>query len=506
MKLSQGEGAAVLTARPPETADEEARLGVLQRYALNELEEDSELSAITDFAARLCGAPIALVSLVEQERQRFLARHGLDERETPRRVSFCAHAMLRDDALIVPDTLLDPTFADNDLVTGEPRIRFYAGFPLKSEEGLPLGSLCVIDREPRPQGLTDMQRHGLQVLAQSVMRRLQARRQNLAATQEREQSVIRNRYFADAIPALAFTATPDGSFDYINRRWREYAGWVDETLPEAGFPNIHPEERDDVIALWRTALTNSEQFDAEFRYRRHDGTYRWMLARALPVKTGVGDVIRWFGTLTDVHDSHVESEGRELLAKELSHRIKNIFAVVSSLVAIRSRGKPEVREFADDLTQTIGALGRAHDYVRPLEGRKGDSLHGLLGDLLAPYRHGSDTRIVVTGEDGAIGARAATPLALVMHELATNSAKYGALSQEGGAVFIDISPAEDDKCLRIVWQEDCPDFEPSEGPEGFGSRLVKLAVEGQLDGKIERTFEERGLRAEVVVSLAALAG
>ena len=125
----------------PEFRDEGERLRVLRDYSLDSLDDDPELGAIARFAGKLCEAPVALVSLVEEERQRFLASEGLAQRETPRSISFCTHAMLRDGLLEVRDAALDPLFAGNPLVVGEPKIRFYAGQPLKSEEGLPLGTL-----------------------------------------------------------------------------------------------------------------------------------------------------------------------------------------------------------------------------------------------------------------------------------------------------------------------------------------------------------------------------
>ena len=163
-------------SQPGAPSAETLRLSVLQSYRADGIEDDPELSAITTFAAELTGCPISLVSFVETERQRFLARDGLDALETPRSVSFCAHTMLGDTVMEVPDASSDPRFASNELVTGDMAIRFYAGAPLVSPEGAPLGALCVIDKVARPGGLTDMQRNGLRVLAKAVMRRLEARR------------------------------------------------------------------------------------------------------------------------------------------------------------------------------------------------------------------------------------------------------------------------------------------------------------------------------------------
>jgi GAF domain-containing protein len=148
--------------------DESTREATIDEFDLVALRDTGRLDRITAFAARLCGAPFALVSLVERDRQSFLARTGLAVCETPRATSFCAHAMLGQEIMVVPDATLDPRFADNPLVTGDPYIRFYAGAPLLSDDGIPLGSLCVIDRLPRT-ALTDLQYQGLEVLAEAVM-------------------------------------------------------------------------------------------------------------------------------------------------------------------------------------------------------------------------------------------------------------------------------------------------------------------------------------------------
>ena len=117
----------------------------LQDFDADGLEEDPELRAIAEFAAKLCDVPIAQVTVVEEARQRFLAGQGLDTKETPREVSFCQHAMVAGDLMEVRDATADPRFTNNALVSDPPQIRFYAGQPLVSDEGAPLGALCVID-------------------------------------------------------------------------------------------------------------------------------------------------------------------------------------------------------------------------------------------------------------------------------------------------------------------------------------------------------------------------
>ena len=427
----------------PAFRDEDERVRILESYKIDALDDDEELVAFTHFAAKLCNAPVSFVSLVERDAQRFLARQGSDLRGTPRKLSFCAHTMMRGEEMVVTDAASDPRFADNDLVTGEPHVRFYAGAPLISPEGAPLGALCVIDDTPRPEGLDPLQIEGLQVLARAVMRRLDARRKGLAAVSREAEGARAMREIADLLPAIIWSADGEGTFDYFNSRWREVTGTEPPKSTDDWRPVVHADDSDRVFADWGECHSAGKAFESEYRLKQADGSFRWTLSRALAIRDHDGAVRRWYGTLTDVDSSHKISESRDLLARELSHRIKNIFAVVAGLVSIRARRHEAARQFADELIDAIRALGRAHDFVRPVEGAKGDRLRGLLTELMAPYSDGRE-RIEIGGKDCSIGARAATPLALIFHELATNSAKYGALSVEGGTVFIEIDFPEGD--------------------------------------------------------------
>ncbi|OYW47284.1 MAG: hypothetical protein B7Z08_05855 [Sphingomonadales bacterium 32-68-7] len=481
------------------------RLRVLADYGFDSLEDDPELEQITRFAAKLCEAPVALVSLVEQERQRFLARAGIEARETSREVSFCAHAMRREGVMEVLDAVRDPRFAENPLVIGPPYIRFYAGQPLVSEEGVPLGSLCVIDSEPRPDGLTAFQREGLAVLGQAVMRRLRSRRHSRAAQREVDERDLHLRSLADSIPAIAWSATPDGQFEYFNKRMIDFTGRPDDQTGSA----FHPEDWKKASALWERSLKTGEIYETEHRLCRHDGEYRWMMSRAVPVRDAEGAIIRWFGTAVDIHDLYAALEARDLLTNELSHRIKNIFAVVAGLISLSARKRPEYRPFADELSSTIHALGRAHDYVRPTGQARSGTLHGLLGDLFEPYGIGAEARVRVSGDDARIAPRAATPLALVFHELATNSAKYGALAAVDGHVALTI--ADRGEALLLTWVERGCDGQPADEParqfeDGFGSRLIEMSMTGQLGGSWQRRLGPEGLIVELTISKAAIAG
>jgi serine/threonine-protein kinase len=179
----------VQAARPH--PDEPARLQDLRAHAVLDSEPEADFDELTRLAAALCGTPMALVSLIDEQRQWFKSKVGLALDETPREQAFCAHAILEDGVFEVPDAGRDARFADNPLVTGDPRICFYAGASLVSAAGLPLGTLCVLDRVPRT--LSDAQREQLRALAGRVVERLEARRRlrELATPHDSQERTVR---------------------------------------------------------------------------------------------------------------------------------------------------------------------------------------------------------------------------------------------------------------------------------------------------------------------------
>jgi signal transduction histidine kinase len=155
--------------------DEQARLAALRRYDVLDSAPEESFDSIVKLAARICDTPIALIALIDEARQWFKARVGLDLSETRREVAFCTHAIVDRRLYTVPDALADERFRENPLVQGFPKIRFYAGVPLITGDGFGLGALCVIDREPRA-GLTEHERESLELLARETMTQLELRR------------------------------------------------------------------------------------------------------------------------------------------------------------------------------------------------------------------------------------------------------------------------------------------------------------------------------------------
>ena len=158
--------------KPDVPQDEEARLKTLQSLNILDTPSEERFDRLTRMAKRMFDVPIALVSLVDENRQWFKSCVGLSVRETPRDISFCGHAILGNEIFIIPDTTKDERFADNPLVTNEPNIRFYAGCPLRFTDGSALGTLCIIDRKPRNLSSDDLE--ALQDLASTAERELAA--------------------------------------------------------------------------------------------------------------------------------------------------------------------------------------------------------------------------------------------------------------------------------------------------------------------------------------------
>lgn len=484
--------------------------------SLLEVDRDvrDKLDGLARVAARICGTPVALVSLVGRDAQTFLGRQGFDGVEPPRAVSFCLHAMVGEDTMVVPNATLDPRFAENPLVTGDMHIRFYAGHPLRNKEGFPLGSLCVIDTAPK-DGLTQEQLDHLATLADAATLYLENWAEKRAhgertAQAQRDIDVMTRRFItlADALPQLVWSTPPDGMSDYFSSQWVEFTGKEASASFGTGWMDfLHPDDVELTKAAWRQSVETSQPYQIEYRMRRHDGEYIWMLARGLPVLDADGHVARWIGTCTDINDRVATSESLEIMSRELSHRIKNLFSVVQSLVTMGLRQFPEMTEVSRALQSRMVALGRAHDLVRPrvVNGRPSSSqtmLRELADYLIAPFQPEGETRVVISGEDVLVGDSAATPIALFLHEMLTNSVKYGALGTAGGQIALSIGRDED--AVVIDWRESGGPAIAGDPAPGFGTRLIQMTIERQLSGAISRQWHADGLIMQARIPMIQL--
>jgi len=288
-------------------ANETERLSALHDLHILGSTTEPQFDAVCRTARALFGVPIALVSLVAEDRQWFKGRCGLNADGTSRDVAFCDHTIRSDDILVVEDARRDARFGENSLVTGEPGIRFYAGAPLILRPGVRLGSLCLIDTEPR--AFTDEQASQLRDLAEVVAAHLRLygvksehRRVNATlADTDGALREARSRYssLADALPQMVWTVSAtDRAITYRNATFRTYYGEAEGSVGRLHSRN-HPNDVERMARTWEAAVAGGHAFELEGRLRRHDGQYRWHRMVMIPLRRE-GIVVEWLGTALDI--------------------------------------------------------------------------------------------------------------------------------------------------------------------------------------------------------------
>ena len=318
------------------------RLAALDAYAILDTPPEKGFDDIVLLARMLCAAPVALVSLVARDRQWFKARSGFEPHQTDLDASVCAHGLGRSDLLVIPDLTQDPRTRDNPLVTGEPGIRFYAGAPLHTPEGLSLGSLCVIDTVPRSDGLTPEQAEGLRALAGQVMVQLELRRalveRDVVLHRRREDEValrgteasaredaarVQLALAAGAIIGTWFWDLPTDHFTVDEAFARAFG--LDPALGREGLSleeviaTVHPDDRPGLIAAINDAVARGGAYAQQYRVRRADGRYHWIEANGRVDLAPDGTGLSFPGVLIDVEQRRAEG-----MLAELAERLRTL--------------------------------------------------------------------------------------------------------------------------------------------------------------------------------------
>ncbi|WP_269769638.1 chemotaxis protein CheB [Sphingomonas sp. MA1305] len=291
---------------------------------------------------------------------------------------------------------------------------------------------------------------------------------------------------------LAIKAGGIGVWEYCPETGETILDGVEQALfavsgPDAGridplLARIEPDDRRAVEESLRRAATGACDFEASFRVRHGDGTVRWL--------KGFGRLIagsappRLIGVSIDVSPEYAVAETRELMLREMNHRVKNLFAIVGGMVGAAARSHDDVRTFADDLRERISALGRAHSLASPTGEQQAIDLQGLVTATLAPYR--DHAGIVMDGPDVLVDRNCLSPLALMLHEWATNSVKYGALGA-GPAGRLEVRWRMENKGLVLDWSEQRRSTAPVGTGRGFGTLLVDTSAR-QLGATLDRAI------------------
>ncbi|UGV29148.1 GAF domain-containing protein [Rhodopseudomonas boonkerdii] len=348
---------------------------------------EPEFDDIVMLARQICDAPVALISLVDAERQWFKAVSGLEICETSIEQSVCAHALAMPETLNIPDLTRDPRTKDNPHVTGEPYLRFYAGAPLIAAEGVAIGTVCVIDTVPRPGGLLSDQLIALEALARQVMTQLELRR--------------------------------------------------------------------DLVRAYAQA-------------RHHD-----------PAPPAVGD-------RTDA-----------AINAELGQRMNNAMALVQAIANQTLRNVTE-RYAVDAFERRLDALSRAHNILQQ-QGWISAGLREVLAGVLAA--HADKSRVRLDGPDIRLDPKAALSFSMLLHELATNAVKYGALGNNRGHVAV--SWATEGGTLVLDWRETGGPEVTTPSRKGLGTRLIDLGIAGA--GNVSKSYDASGFRAMFRVPMEKVA-
>lgn len=527
------------------------RLDALAQFDILDTPPARGFDDIVELTAQICNVPIALVSLVGDNRQWFKARIGISDRETDLNSSVCAHALIEPDLLVVPDLTLDVRTRDNPLVRGAPFIRFYAGAPLRTVQGQVLGSLCAIDTEPRPGGLTEAQAGALRNLARQVMSQLELRRavaeRDALLAGQREAETRRNGLldigdrlrnaltigdvtrsataiigaslnvdraafghfdstgeFVDVEPD--WTATGIGSIagrhrlaDYGRDLQRGLLEGTALVIPDVMSHPLTADHAEKLLTLDIRSVVNVPIID-------RGRTTGMLIVHTKQPRSWPTETLAYLRNIADRVEAEIariraETQQR-LLNHELSHRMKNTMALVQAIASQTLKSIPDqapVKAFSDRLM----ALSLAHDVL--LQQNWSSARVGAVVETTV-CAFADIARFDISGQNVALGSRATQSLSLILHELTTNALKYGALSNDVGRIALSwkVEHQEAGPTFHLDWREVGGPAAATPTRRGFGTRLLKMGLGGT--GGAQLAYHASGFEATFATLLADLDG
>lgn len=536
-------------AAPNYTFDHE-RLQALARFDILDTLPERGFDDIVELTTLICNVPIALVSLVADNRQWFKAKIGISDCETDLNSSVCAHALIEPDLLVVPDLTQDVRTRDNPLVLGAPFIRFYAGAPLRTAQGDVLGSLCAIDTEARPGGLTDVQAGALQNLARQVMSQLELRRavveRDKLLAQQKEAEIRRNGLlnigdrlrnavtigdvtrsatavigeslkvdraafghfdstgeFVDVepdwtAPGIASIAGRHQLADYGRNLQRGLLDGDTLIIPDVLDDPITADHAERLLSLDIRSLVNVPVID-------HGRTTGMLIVHARQPRSWSAETLAYLRNIADRVEAEIarlqaETQQR-LLNHELSHRMKNTMALVQAIASQTLKNIPE-KELVKAFSDRLMALSVAHEIL--LRQNWSSARVGTIVETTI-CAFADIARFDISGPKVTLGSRATQSLSLLLHELTTNAMKYGALSKAGRVELNwKVDDHDADPTFRLNWREVGGPDVMAPTRRGFGTRLLKMGLGGT--GGAQLTYHASGFEAAFTTLLADLDG
>ncbi|MCA9068843.1 MAG: PAS domain-containing protein [Planctomycetaceae bacterium] len=380
----------------PFPVDEHQRIESLRQCKVLDTENEKIFDDLTRMAARLCDTPIALISLVDTNRQWFKSAFGLEAKETPREWAICAHSILRKEPLVIADASTDPRTSDNPLVTGPPHIRFYAGIPLESSDGLNLGTLCVIDEVPRT--LSQDQLEYLKVLASQASSLLELKRTCYELEQKQHDLTDSDEKFAQLsaqLPGVVYRylLRADGSscFPFASEGIREiYRVSPNEVRFDATpvFDVLHPDDRRQVAASIERSARTLEPWKHEYRVLFPDNTVRWLSGNATPTLQPDRSIL-WHGFITDITQQRQERDEAQRVRSQheavinSSTQVAIIATDLNGIITVFNTGAERMLGYT--ATELVGKATPERIHLRSEVVARGEQLTRETGRLIQGF-------------------------------------------------------------------------------------------------------------------------
>ena len=315
----------------------------------------------------------------------------------------------------------------------------------------------------------------------------------LRAQERLRESEERFRMLAENMSQFAWMAAPDGHISWYNQRWYDFTGTTFAEMEGWGWRKVHhPDHLERVERRFREAIEAGEDWEDTFPLRGRNGEYRWFLSRAKPIRNHAGEIIRWFGTNTDITEQREQAEQIRLLLMEVNHRSKNLLTTIQALAR---RSAPGDEAFIKRFEDRVQSLAVNQDILVGREWREVPVEELVRGQLA--FIEDARGELRIAGPDLALVPRAAEVIGMAIHELATNSLKYGALSAAGGEVEIGWGRGPEGTGFAIWWRESGGPRVVAPEATGFGTTLIRDVPRHNLGAETTLDYDEEGVRWEL---------
>jgi len=483
-----------------ETIAEGLRRETVAAIRLLDAEDDQDLRRLVGVARKLFGAPIGAIALIEGDKVWFHTRCGIEARHGMAEHSFASALVHTPDlaSLSVLDALADPRFAAGELVAGESAVRFHAGAPIMVR-GQKVGCLSVMATEARESLDTSFVDELIELAALCG-----------SLFELKDEARVRARMAADLIReewrhALTLEAGRVGSWVWDLRSGEVVANDILRQM--FGVTAVNPMHIEDLSAAIDAAdqgavdaalaatFEEGVDYNVEFRV---GSTARWLIARGrVYQRDGAGKPLIMMGVMIDVTEARESAEQTRLLLRELNHRVKNTLAMIQSLARQTLRDKPDPQQFIDAFSGRLRTLSEAHSLLADRDW-SGINLIELLNSQIGPYLARPPEQLVLEGDDIKLPPDQALGLGLIVHELASNARKFGALSTLSGQVRVNWTISRgDEPRIELRWTETGGPAVIDRAPAGFGTRLIERSLDKVLGSTVKLDFPPSGATAEI---------